>query len=335
MPAVGLPALVCALEFSGFIIGLPYDTHYRSRLSIVAYKLDENGLPDSNSTHTLDDELWGLFYPPLKPEHVFGSSVLYRFGDDHVLLVSTIERINSKLIVVAVFRVSISTVGGIPVVSVAFEHKQVYHLDNDSCIGSTFLMQNAPSYCTHISNMSLKSDQPLQNDDNSHMQHDDDDDDDINHDQYAAQASDEAVYEQDDDIAPKAQTIEKKIRTDVEWDDRLKDKSMYMCFVENRTDSSVSYIIKAMKFSDLISTSSHYSNSKLHQIAFTSGCHLACLPSCGVFGSLILFAGGGDQDYLRVVQPVEEDEIYSDPGYDQVEVPEQVPISGDIYCYVK
>ncbi|KAL6203771.1 hypothetical protein ACLB2K_027470 [Fragaria x ananassa] len=124
-----------------------------------------------------------------------------------------------------------------------------------------------------------------------------------------------------------------QIRTDVEWDDRLKDKSMYMCFVENRTDSSVSYIIKAMKFSDLISTSSHYSNSKLHQVAFTSGCHLACLPSRGVFGSLILFAGGGDQDYLRVVQPIEDDEIYSDPGYDQVEVPEQVPISRDIYCY--
>ena len=48
-PADGLPHLECAVEFSGFLIGLELPG-YSSSQSIVAYKLnDENGLPDPYS----------------------------------------------------------------------------------------------------------------------------------------------------------------------------------------------------------------------------------------------------------------------------------------------
>lgn len=276
MPAVGLPHLACAVEFSGFLIGMLE----RSPQCLVAYKLDdENGLPDCKSQHTIHD-LWQIFYPPLQRRQGPGgrSTFLTRFGDDRVLFLSTAE--TNKFVIVAVFRVSITTISGIPAVGAVFEHKQLYNLGNQrrTFTYSTFLMKNAPSY-DHLDSLppiSLEG-QPLD---------DDDDDDGYGHDH---NPDDHAV------LGPPPPAM---LMADVEWDDGIKDKSLYLCFMENRTDSSVSYIIKAMKFRDLISTSSSSHYGLLRQVASTSGCHLAGLPSCGVLGSQILFASGR-QDGLR------------------------------------
>lgn len=46
MAAVGLPRLFCASEFEGFLIGIP---KFENQICLVAYKLDENGLPNYNS----------------------------------------------------------------------------------------------------------------------------------------------------------------------------------------------------------------------------------------------------------------------------------------------
>ncbi|KAK9941327.1 hypothetical protein M0R45_017933 [Rubus argutus] len=230
----------------------------------VAYKLDdENGLPDYRSQHTIQD-LWEIFYPPLQEEWA-PPTYLTRFGDDRVLFLSTTE--TSNFLIVAVFRVSITTISGIPAVGAVFEHKQLYNLGNQryEFIHSTFLMKNAaPSY-DHLDSLppiSLDG-QPLDDDD-------DDDDDgyrygyDRNPDDHAVLGPPPAGIAASPSIPKTQATFENELMADVEWDDGIKDKSLYLC-----------------------------------QVASTSGCHLADRPRCGVLGSQILFASGRQDGHRK------------------------------------
>ncbi|KAL6221158.1 hypothetical protein ACLB2K_008910 [Fragaria x ananassa] len=70
-------------------------------------------------------------------------------------------------------------------------------------------------------------------------------------------------------------------------------KSLYICSLEQHEGSSVSYVIRAIKLSRLLSSSSYDGDPQLWQVGYKAGPDLPGRVGCGVMhGSRIVFAGG-------------------------------------------
>lgn len=75
---------------------------------------------------------------------------------------------------------------------------------------------------------------------------------------------------------------------ELELESEEANKSLYMCVLEHRIES-VAYVVRTVKLSDLLSSSSPV---PLRQVAYEAGSHLPGSVGCGVWGSQIVFTGG-------------------------------------------
>ncbi|KAM5574746.1 hypothetical protein ABKV19_013940 [Rosa sericea] len=70
-------------------------------------------------------------------------------------------------------------------------------------------------------------------------------------------------------------------------------KSLYICHIEHHPGKWVAYVVRAIKLSDLLSSSSDSSDDlKLRQVGYKAGDELPGSVGCGVWGSRIVFAAG-------------------------------------------
>ncbi|PRQ46419.1 putative kelch-type beta propeller [Rosa chinensis] len=154
-------------------------------------------------------------------------------------------------------------------------------------------------------------------------------------------------------ITTKKKTRKKKLKlTELET-----NKSLYICSLEHHEGMWVSYVVRAIKLSDLLSSSSD-DDLQLRQLAYKAGTDLPGSVRCGVMGSQIVFAGGLKPSVPYGMGAIRTDSIWyrdvyafetSDPKQQQHEIrkmdatllgakfsPWMVELGGKLYalCYM-
>ncbi|XP_004287096.1 PREDICTED: uncharacterized protein LOC101303058 [Fragaria vesca subsp. vesca] len=88
------------------------------------------------------------------------------------------------------------------------------------------------------------------------------------------------------------------------------NKSLYICHIERHPGDRVSYVVRSIKLSDLLSSDS-VDHLQLRQVGYKAGDdELPGFVGCGVLGSQIVFAGGIKPIFVSHPNPTWHRDVY-------------------------